>query len=82
MLREEDIRIDIGRAQDGIKSCSFMRMVHLPTGIERSQVGFKGLSGSELKQRFLAEIEAELTSRGLTQHIVPDYPVKNRRQCR
>lgn len=80
MLREEDIRIDVGRAHDGEKPCSFLRMVHLPTGIERTQVGFAGLEGQDLRQRFLAEIEAELESRGLTEHIVPAYRVKNRRR--
>ena len=34
MFRDEDIRIDIGRAEGG----SFMRVVHVPTGISRTQM--------------------------------------------
>jgi hypothetical protein len=80
MLREEEMEIQIGRAHDGLKPCSFIRVIHLPTAIARYQVGFQGLTGDSIRQRLQVEIEAELQSRGLTQYLVPAYPVKNRRQ--
>jgi hypothetical protein len=68
LLRDEDIRIDIGRTSHG---GDFTRMVHIPSGIERLHPGpLTGVNVHELRQRWLAEIEAELRLRGLTQYIV------------
>lgn len=56
-MRDEDFRIDIGRSSAG----DFMRMIHLPTGIERVHPGpLLGVDRSELRRRWRAEIEAEI----------------------
>ena len=79
MLREEDVRIDIGCALGG----SFFRIVHVPTGISRMHAGpLRGVNQHELQRQWLAEIEAELQQRGLDEYIVPDYRTKNTRQRR
>lgn len=68
MLRDEDVRVDVGRASHG---GDFMRLVHLPTGIERTHSGpMRGLNQREVRLRLLKEIEAELRERGLTQYFV------------
>jgi len=67
MLRDEDIRIDIGRAEGG----SFMRVVHVPTGVSRTRlppIG-TGKQQHETRARLLSEIEDELRTKGLTQYI-------------
>ena len=80
MLREEDIRIDVGRAQHG---GDFMRMVHTPTGVERSHPGpLKDVNCYELQKRWLIEIEADIAARGLLQHIVKAYRVTSTRRKR
>lgn len=78
MLREEDIRIDIGRAAHG---GNFLRMLHAPTGISRFHPGpLADLSLCELQQTWLKEIEAELLAKGLTEYIVPEDLTKSRRR--
>ncbi|PQO44728.1 hypothetical protein [Blastopirellula marina] len=78
MLREEEIRIETGRASHG---GDFLRLVHVPTGSERIHPGpLKGVKRHELMQQWLAEIEADLIARGLHQYVVPAYPTKNRWQ--
>ena len=58
MLREEEVRIDAGLASHG---GDFMRIEHLPTGIERWHPGpLASVNRHELVQGWLAEIEAEL----------------------
>jgi hypothetical protein len=72
MLREQDIRIDVGRATHG---GDFLRMVHVPTEISRLHPGpLTGVDQYELRCRWLKEIESEVASRGLVQHILPDQP--------
>lgn len=74
MLREEDVRIDVGRAVEG----SFFRIMHVPTGISRMHAGpLQGVNQHELQRQWLAEIQAELRARGLDEYIVPDYRTKN-----
>ena len=79
MLREEDVRIDIGRAAEG----SFFRVTHIPTGVSRLQIGpLTSARQHELQRQWLAEIEAELRERGLDEHIIPEYRVKRTRRFR
>ena len=78
MLREDEIRIDTGLASHG---GDFIRIEHLPTGIERWDPGpLANVDRHQLVQKWLAEIEAELKEKGLTEFIVPAYPKKNRWQ--
>jgi hypothetical protein len=80
MLREEDLRVELGRADQG---GDFLRLVHVPSGIQRNHPGpLQGLNQHKLMQRWRSEIEAELCERGLTQHLIPDYRSKSRRQHR
>jgi hypothetical protein len=75
LLRDEDLRIDLGLASHG---GDFTRMVHIPTGIERSHPGpLKGVNIHELRKRWRDEIESELKSLGLTQYIVPQTKHKS-----
>lgn len=54
MLRDEDIRIDIGAASHG---GDFTRMVHIPSGIERLDPGpLKGVNVHEMRKRWRAEM--------------------------
>jgi hypothetical protein len=77
MLREEDLRIDIGRASHG---GDFLAMTHIPTGKRRSDPGPLGKRYHQLLKTWAAEIEAELLAEGLAEFIVPDYPVNSKRQ--
>ncbi len=80
MLREEDVRIDVGRA---IHGGDFTRLVHVPTGLVREHPGpLRGVNRHELEQRWRAEIEAELLQRGLHQYIVAEYRTKTTKQRR
>jgi hypothetical protein len=74
MLRQEDLRVDVGRCQGG----SFIRVVHLPTGISRVKGPCGGESFYSIKVRFLDEIENELVALGLSQHIEPPLPERER----
>ena len=78
MLREEDIREDVGRCVDDStgKGGTFIRIVHLPTGISRTKGPLAGESAYAICQRFLKEIEEELIAKGLNSHIVPPYKTK------
>jgi hypothetical protein len=59
-LAMKNIRVDTGRASHG---GDFLRMVHLPTGIERIHPGqLNGLDVEELNRRWRAEIEEEINS--------------------
>lgn len=61
LLRDEDIRIDIGRGGNG---GDFTRMVHLPTGIKRYHPGpLRNVDCPVLYRKWRAEIEQELQSR-------------------
>jgi hypothetical protein len=68
MLKPEEIRVDTGRCVGG----TFIRVVHVPTGISKEQAPIGGRSGGEVVRQFSREIESELVARGLTQYIVPD----------
>ena len=67
MLRAKDIIVRVGRAVGG----DFMEMEHVPTGIRRHRDPPLGGADEQrkAKARFLREIEAELTAKGLTQYI-------------
>ena len=78
MLREEDIRTDVGRCVGG----SFLRVIHIPTGISRCKRPLRGANQRELVYGWLREIEAELLERGLTEHIVADDPTAWTRRFR
>lgn len=68
MLFVEQIRIDVGRAEGG----DYMRVVHTPTGIERAYGPPLGNKFSQLKKKFLQEIEDELLEKGLTEYTWQD----------
>ena len=72
MLREEDVRVDVGLCSDG----SFLRVTHIPTGVSRGPGVLRG--SRSLKARYVREIESELIERGLHQYIVPAYRQKRR----
>lgn len=79
-LREEDVRIDVGRASHG-GDC--MRIQHVPTGIERWHPGpLSGVDRDKLVDGWLREIKGELIEKGLAEYLVPEYARKNRRQSR
>ena len=66
MLREEDLQFDIGRCVGG----SYLRVLHIPTGISRSKGPFEGESSRSIQERFLWEIEQEQVEKGLTQYVI------------
>ncbi len=68
---EQDFRIDVGRAVDAEgKPCSFMRVIHLPTGKSRQVLGLKGRSNIayELAMELLAELN-ERKARDSNPHL-------------
>ena len=65
MLKPEDIEIHVGRAEGG----DFMKVVHKPTGISRSQ-GPPLKKPGKVQHEMIREIERELMAHGLTQYIV------------
>lgn len=69
MLRQEDIREDIGRVTGG----TFIRITHVPTGISRTKGPLAGESANAIRKRFLKEIEEELIFKDLSCLIVPAY---------
>jgi hypothetical protein len=70
MLREDDLRFDVGRASHG---GDFMRVTHLPTGLSRCHPGpLRNVNRHELVKGWLAEIEDELRRTGLSQYLVDD----------
>jgi hypothetical protein len=78
MLRDEDIQIDVGRADHG---GNFMRLTHLPTGLTRVHPGpLREFNRHDLVESWLCEIESELQQKGLVQHIVPAYAKKSKIQ--
>ncbi len=67
MLKDEEIRIEIGRAVGG--DC--MKIIHLPTGICRGKgppIG-SGREVHEFRRRALREIERELREKGLVEYL-------------
>ena len=74
MLRDEDIRMDRGRASHG---GDFLRFTQIPTGISKEHPGpSRNLKQHELISSWFAEVEAELRAKGLTQYIIPDHRTK------
>ncbi|MDB5344049.1 MAG: hypothetical protein JWP89_2426 [Schlesneria sp.] len=70
MLRDGDLILWVGRASHG---GDFLQLMHVPTGLSRYHPGpMKGVNQTELKRRWVTEIEAEIVDRGLTQYIVPE----------
>jgi len=70
MHREDDVRIDVGRASHG---GDFMRLVHVRTGIMRLHPGpLANIDRRELVERWCAEIEGELQEKGLSRHLVAE----------
>jgi hypothetical protein len=65
MLKPEDVEVQVGRAVGG----DFMKVVHKPTGISRSQ-GPPLKKPGKAQHEMIREIERELIAQGLTQHIV------------
>jgi len=57
---DETLRMDVGHAEGGR---TFVRVVHLPTGAEKTQVGLKGetadVVGRRLAKALMQEIECE-----------------------
>ncbi len=63
MLREEDLRIDIGR---GCNGGDFLRLVHIPTGISRMHPGpLRDINRKELIAGWCAEVESEIRDKGV-----------------
>ena len=75
MLRDEDTRMERGRASHG---GDFLRLTHVPSGISKTHPGPLGKGNKQhlLISGWLSEIEAELLAKGLTQYIVPGHPTK------
>ncbi len=61
VIRNEDFRIDIGRATAGR---TFLRVVHEPSQVSRLVVGLKGRSSTEVAQELLSAVLQELEARG------------------
>lgn len=76
MLRDDEVRIDVGRCTGG----TFLRVVHLPTGIARLRAPLGGEAAPAVRARLLAEVEHELASRGLAQYLVPSEAARSGRR--
>jgi uncharacterized protein YycO len=70
LIRDEDIRVDIGRANDGK---TFARVVHMPTQVSRVVIGLRKRSSRgivrELCSAVLQETEAAGWCRTQTGHV-------------
>ncbi len=56
-LSRQEFRIDIGRADQGR---TFVRVVHMPSGKERIQVGLDGSTTSAVSEQLMKEVAKEL----------------------
>lgn len=56
---DEDFRVDVGRADGGR---TFVRVVHLPTGRERTVVGLDGRTARENADELAFELPRTITS--------------------
>jgi hypothetical protein len=65
MLRDNEVRIDTGRARDG---GTFVRVIHIPTGRTRTKDRL-GAENHAAVARLRGEPEAELVAAGLTQYV-------------
>ena len=77
MLRDDELRLDIGRCEGG----TFLRLVHVPTGISRSRAPLAGAKRHQLIEAWASEIEAELVALRLDQHVLPSPPRPGRRSA-
>jgi hypothetical protein len=75
MLRDDELRQDIGRCDGG----SFCRLVHVPTGITRVSGPLRGAKLHETIKAWRKEIEGELIERGLVQYVLPTPESRDRR---
>jgi hypothetical protein len=66
MLRDEEIRVDVGRIDGG----SFVRVTHVPTGKVRRGGPLHGESPDAAAKRLRSELEDELRTLGLTEYVV------------
>lgn len=71
MLRNNEVRIDTGRAIDG---GTFVRVLHIPTGRTRTRDRLGAETHAAVVSRLCAELEAELLAAGLAQYVEPDKP--------
>ena len=79
MLKDEDIRLDRGRASHGH---DFIRLTHVPTGKSRMHPGpLRNINQDGLVRAWLSEIEAEIQVEGLTQYIIPDHRPHQTSDC-
>ncbi len=65
MLKDDDLRLDMGRCEGG----TFLRLVHVPTGISRALGPLRGAKRHELVEAWRREIEVELKTQGFGQYI-------------
>ena len=56
---EIEFRIDTGRADQGR---TFIRVVHVPTGLERTRVGLGGINSHDVIRELTEEIAASLAA--------------------
>ena len=77
MLRDDELRLDVGRCEGG----SFLRLVHIPTGISRSRVPLAGAKRDQLIAPWASEIEGELIELGLNQDVLPSPSSPDRRSA-
>jgi hypothetical protein len=61
MIRDEDFRVDVGRASEGR---TFLRVVHEPTQVSRVVVGLKGRPYAEIVQELLSAVSQEIEAAG------------------
>ena len=54
MINDHEIRIDVGRCQDG----TFVRVIHLPSGISETQNGLQNKVVEEVKDALRQRVEA------------------------
>ena len=62
MLRNEELRIDVGACGEG----TFVRVVHIPTGVSRVKAPLGGEASAQAIARLTAEIKRELEERGVS----------------
>ena len=57
---DERFEVQIGRTSNGQTVATFVRVIHLATGIERLQIGYNGSTPKEISSRMALEIISEL----------------------
>ena len=69
MLRDNEVRIDMGRAREG---GTFVRVLHIPTGRARTKERLGSESQAAVVAKLRAELEADLLAAGLAQYVEHD----------